>query len=142
MGMHKNFRRRFAAVLSTMGLLIGGMFALGASPASAADYSFSCSIGAGGWYDCASDNYTVAPGKKVYIALKTSGGKGVWFRVKNRSGDHLLSSPGVKQSPNGSFYFYWTNNTSGNIVIDIDIDIETDASAIVSVYATTTLRII
>lgn len=60
------------------------------------------------------------------------------FRVKNRNGDHLLSSPGVKQSPNGSFYFYWTNNTSSNITIDI----EADAAAIVNVYAKATLRIV
>ena len=133
--MSGKIRRSVVAVAVGAVMAISGVVT--ALPASAADHTFSCSIGVPGWYSCASDNYNVAPGQQVSIALNTSGGKGVWFAVKNLKGNHLLSSPGVKQSPNGSFYYYWTNNTSSNITIDI----QADADAIVNVYAVATLRI-
>jgi hypothetical protein len=79
-----------------------------------------CNIGRWGYSPCSSDNVTVPPGKKVYVELKSAGGKEVRFEVKNMFGRKLGTGPWQHQDKDA--YLLWTNNMGKPVRIDFFAD--------------------
>lgn len=136
----KYMRMLLLKVSRPLALLLGCALLLGLtgvpSAFAASNTTIRCNIPRVGYGNCSSDNVAVKPGHKVFIALNSSGGKSVHFRLFNRNGHHLLAQ-GPDQKPGQGFFFLWTNNTRSTITTDV----MADAGTLLRVSAVATLRV-
>ena len=72
------------------------------------------------WSVCLGDNAQVGRSQRVYLALNSSAGRRVQFRVKDKLTGRVLAHPAARLAPNGRFTLYWTNISARTVTIDIE----------------------
>jgi hypothetical protein len=105
-------------------------------PPPATSRRITCAVRRNVWSPCLNDNAKVARSQHVYLALNSSAGRKVQFRVKDKLTGRVLASPVAKRAPNGRFFLYWTNTSARTVTVDV----EARATAATSVRATLRVR--
>ncbi|SDS53131.1 hypothetical protein [Actinoplanes derwentensis] len=72
------------------------------------------------WTKCTGDGVKVSRNQQVFLALNSSSGRRVQFRIKDRATGRVVASPAVQLAPNGIKRLYWKNRTTRAVTIDVE----------------------